>query len=151
MQGVQASSGGIDTLAEFLALVVTLANEQDREKVEDLARQVQEVMGDIVVLDALEYVHQGYTGYAADATAEGWGIRLQVVTFPEARKGFMLLPCRRMVERSFRQVSRFRRLTTDYECLPEMVKGPYLITFSTLMLARVIKLVHNTSAQQALR
>jgi hypothetical protein len=40
----------VDTLGEFLAVVVTPADEQDREQVEELAAQVQEVTGDTVEL-----------------------------------------------------------------------------------------------------
>lgn len=133
----------VDTLGEFLALVVTPADDQDREQVEELARQVQDATGDSI---ELAYVDQGYTGRAAEAAAEGWGMRLEVVKLPEARKGFVLLPRRWVVERSFAWLTRFRRLAKDYERLPETVKGLHLVAFSTLMLARVMKLLLNPSA-----
>ncbi len=128
----------VDTLGEFLALVVTPANEGDREQVEELAAAVQEATGDNV---ELAYVDQGYTGQEAEAAADGWGIRLEVVKLPEARKGFVLLPRRWVVERSFAWLTHFRRLAKDCERLPETVKGLHLVAFSTLMLARVIKLL----------
>ena len=133
----------VDTLGEFLALVVTPADEGDRAQVEELARQVQEATGDTV---ELAYVDQGYTGRDAAAAAEGWGIRLEVVKLPEAKKGFVLLPRRWVVERSFAWLARFRRLAKDYERLEETVKGLHLVAFSTLMLSRVMKLVLNPSA-----
>lgn len=76
----------VDTLGEFLALVVTPANEQDRAQVEELAAAVQEATGDTI---ELAYVDQGYTGGDAEAAAAGWGIRLEVVKLPEARTGFV--------------------------------------------------------------
>jgi transposase len=128
----------VDTLGEFLALVVTPANAQDREQVEALAAKVQETTGDTV---ELAYVDQGYTGVDAEAAAAGWGIRLEVVKLPEARKGFVLLPRRWVVERSFAWLSRFRRLVKDYERLPETVAGLHLVAFATLMLGRMLKLL----------
>ncbi|MCO5177568.1 MAG: IS5 family transposase [Thermomicrobiales bacterium] len=133
----------VDTLGEFLALVVTPANEQDRAQVEELAAAVQEATGDTI---ELAYVDQGYTGADAEAAADGWGIRLEVVKLPEARKGFVLLPRRWVVERSFAWLSRFRRLAKDYERLPETVAGLHLVAFSTLMLTRVMRLLLDGSA-----
>ena len=128
----------VDTLGEFLALVVTAADEQERAQVAELAEAVQEATGDAV---EVAYVDHGYTGSDAEAAAEGWGMRLEVVKLPEARKGFVLLPRRWVVERSFAWLSRFRRLAKDYERLPETVAGLHLVAFSSLMLARVMKLL----------
>jgi transposase len=128
----------VDTLGEFLALVVTPANAQDRAQVEELAAAVQQATGNTI---ELAYVDQDYTGDDAAAAADGWGIRLEVVKLPEARKGFVLLPRRWVVERSFAWLSRFRRLAKDYERLPETVAGLHLVAFSTLMLTRVMKLL----------
>ena len=70
--------------------------------------------------------------------AEGEGIRLEVVKLPEAKRGFVLLPRRWVVERSFAWTSRFRRLARDYERLPETVAGLHFIAFSCLMLHRFV-------------
>jgi transposase len=40
---------------------------------------------------------------------------LEVVKLPEAKRGFVLLPRRWVVERSFAGAIRFRRLVKDYE------------------------------------
>jgi len=133
----------VDTLGEFLALVVTPANAQDRAQVEELAAAVQDTTGDSI---ELAYVDQGYTGHAAAAAADGWGIRLEVVKLPEARQGFVLLPRRWVVERSYAWLSRFRRLAKDYERLSETLVGMHLVAFSTLMLARMVKLLLGGSA-----
>ena len=133
----------VDTLGEFLALVVTPANEGDRAQVAELAEAVQEATGNTV---ELAYVDQGYTGVDAEMAAEEWGIQLEVVKLPETRKGFVLLPRRWVVERSFAWVTRFRRLAKDYERLPETVAGLHLVAFSILMLGRVVKLLIGDSA-----
>ena len=128
----------VDTLGEFLALVVTPANEQDRDQVADLAAKVQAATGDTV---EVAFVDQGYTGEHAEQAAAGWGIRLNVVKLPEARQGFVLLPRRWVVERDFAWLSRFRRLAKDYERLPETVAGLHLVAFATLMLGRMLRLL----------
>jgi transposase len=65
----------------------------------------------------LAYVDQGYTGEAAEQAAAEHGIRLDVVKHTEAKHGFVLLPRRWVVERSFAWAARFRRLARGYERL----------------------------------
>jgi transposase len=123
----------VDTLGHLLALHVTPANEQDRAQVGQLAAAVQEETGDSV---ELAYVDQGYTGDAAVQAAKAQGIRLEVVKLPQAKRGFVLLPRRWVVERSFAWMTRFRRLARDYERLPETLAGLHLLAFTVLMLHR---------------
>jgi transposase len=125
----------VDTLGSLLAIVVTPANEQEREQVDELCRQVQAVTGDTV---ELAWVDQGYTGDEAEAAAKEHGIRLEVVRLPGAKKGFVLLPRRWVVERSFSWKTRFRRLVRDYERLPETVVGLHFVVFACLMLTRLL-------------
>ncbi len=110
----------VDTLGHLLAVHVTPANEQERAQVAELAAQVQKVTEQSVTL---AYVDQGYTGEAPAEDAKKQGIALEVVKLPEARKGFVLLPRRWVVERSFAWAARFRRLAKDYERLPETLAG----------------------------
>ena len=121
------------TLGNLLALVVTPANEQDRALVGALSEKVQEATGETV---ELAFVDQGYTGEAAATAAEEYGIRLEVVKLAEAKKGFVLLPRRWVVERSFGWAARFRRLARDYERLPETLAGLHFLAFAILMLKR---------------
>ena len=67
------------------------------------------------------------------------GIRLEVVKLPEAKKGFVLLPRRWVVERSFGWMARFRRLARDYERLPETLKGLHFLAFAILMAYRFVQ------------
>jgi transposase len=128
----------VDTLGHLLALRVTSATEQDRSQVEALAKTVQEATGESV---ELAYVDRGYTGEKAAAEAEAQGIRLEVVKYQEARRGFVLLPRRWVVERSFAWATRFRRLARDYERLPETVAGLHFVAFACLFLQRAIAAV----------
>jgi transposase len=128
----------VDTLGHLLALCVTAADEQDRAQVSELAKRVQEETGETV---EIAYVDQGYTGEnAADAAGEH-GIKLEVVKLPTAKRGFVLLPRRWVVERSFGWVSRFRRLARDYERLPETLAGLHYVAFVILMLKNVVEIL----------
>lgn len=128
----------VDTLGHLLALHVTPANVQERTQVAQLAEQVQHVTGDTV---ELAYVDQGYTGDAPAQDAAACHMQLEVVKLPEARKGFVLLPRRWVVERSFAWAGRFRRLARDYEQLAETLAGLHFVVFTILMLKRFVALM----------
>jgi transposase len=127
----------VDTLGHLLALHVTAANEQDRAQVERLADQVQAAMGEAV---EVAFVDQGYTDAQPAQDAAARGIQLEVVKLPEAKKGFVLLPRRWVVERSFGWVARFRRLARDDERLPDTLAGLYFLVFAILLLKRFAEL-----------
>ncbi len=125
----------VDTLGQLLAVLVTPANEQDRAQVDALAEQIQEATGDSV---EVAFVDQGYTGEQPATDAEAHGIRLEVVKLPTAKRGFVLLPRRWVVERSFAWMARFRRLARDYERLAETLVGLHFVAFAMLMAHRFI-------------
>jgi transposase len=128
----------VDTLGHLLALHVTPANAQERDQVAALAAAVQEATGDAV---EVAFVDQGYTGDEPAADAAARGIRLEVVKLPEAKRGFVLLPRRWVVERSFAWAARFRRLARDYERLPDTFAGLHFLAFACLMLHRLLTVV----------
>ncbi len=124
----------VDTLGHLLALRVTAANEQDRAQVAALIRTVQEETGHAV---QLAYVDQGYTGAESAQDAHEQGIHLEIVKLPAARRGFVLLPRRWVVERSFAWTTRFRRLARDFERLPTTLVGLHYLAFVCLMLRQL--------------
>jgi transposase len=121
----------VDTLGHLLALKVTAANEQDRAQVADLAVALQEVAGENV---EVAFVDQGYTGEKPAEDAARAGVRLEVVKHHEAKRGFVLLPRRWVVERTFAWAARFRRLARDYERLAATLAGYHWLALVTLML-----------------
>ena len=123
----------VDTLGNLLALHVTPANEQERDQVEVLCGEVQEVTNGNV---QHAFVDQGYTGEKAAEAAAMHGIELEVVKLSEAKKGFVLLPRRWVVERTFGWIARCRRLSRDYERLPTTLAGLTWVFFAGLLLAR---------------
>ncbi len=121
----------VDTLGHLLALHATPADAQDRAQVGELCEAMQEATGESI---ELIYADQGYTGEEAFGEAADREIFLQVAKLPEARKGFVLLPRRWVVERSFGWMARFRRLARDYERLATTLEGLHYVAFSMLML-----------------
>ena len=133
----------VDTLGHLLALHVTAADASDRDAVGRLAQEVQAATGESV---EVAYVDQGYTGERPANAAASHGIRLEVVRLPEAKRGFVLLPRRWVVERSFAWAARCRRLVRDYECLAQTLADMHTVAFSMLMLKKAGDLaqIHNT-------
>jgi transposase len=128
----------VDALGHLRALCVTAADEQDRAQVSELAKRVQEETGETV---EIAFVDQGDTGENAADAAEEHGIKPEVVKPPTAKRGFVLLPRRWVVERSFGWMSRFRRLARDYERLPETLAGLHFLAFVILMLKNVAEVL----------
>ena len=125
----------VDTLGHLLTLRVTSADKQDRAEVRALAQDVRKATRKSV---KLAYVDQGYTGEQPAADAKKHGIELSVVKLPHAKRGFVLLPRRWIVERSFAWMARFRRLAKDYERLPTTLAGLHLVVFAGLMLNNLL-------------
>ena len=76
----------------------------------------------------------GYTGQDVAEHSAGHGIDLLMVKQTEAKKGFVLLPRRWAVKRSFGSAARFRQLAQDYERLSETLVGLHYATYVCLIL-----------------
>ncbi len=61
-------------------------------------------------------------------------MKLEVVKLSEAKRSFVLLPRRWVLERSNGWTTRFRRLVGDYKQLTETLKGLHIVAFAMLML-----------------
>ena len=129
-------------MGNLLALHVSPANDQERDFAAGLAEAVQEATGGTV---RVAFVDQGYTGDQAATDAAAHGIRLEVVKLPEAKRGFVLLPRRWVVERSNAWAARFRRLARDYERLPETLAGLHFLAFTILLLSRFAALMAHSA------
>lgn len=122
----------VDTQGLLLGVVVTEANTQDR-------------LGGVAVLmeEACEseklqllWVDQGYTGEKfARAIASVCNAQVEVVKRSEA--GFQILPRRWVVERTLGWLGRYRRLSKDYELLPEVSESMIYAAMVRLMLHRL--------------
>jgi len=131
----------VDTLGHLLALHVTPANEQGREQGEKLAEAVQQITGEHV---ELAYVDHGYTGEAAKQAAASHGIELAVVKHTQAKRGFVLLPHRWVIEPSFSWAARFRRLARDYERMAQTLARWHYVAFVCLMLGQLFSFLNGS-------
>ena len=126
----------VDTLGHLLAAVVSPADVQDRAVVAQLCAEMQaEVDGAVTAA----FVDQGYTGAAPEADAARQGIELLVVKHAGPRRGFVLLPRRWVVERTFAWMANFRRLNRDYERLAETLRALHVSAHAVTLLARAMR------------
>jgi putative transposase len=130
----------VDTLGLLLGVAVTAASVQDP----DGARQLLEVLQYHFSRLRLLWADQAYRG---DLVAWLWGlrpwrkVRLEIVTRPAGIKGFLLLPKRWIVERTFAWLGRYRRLSKDYEYLPQTSETMIRVAMIHLMIRRLAGLV----------
>jgi putative transposase len=129
----------VDTLGFLLAVVVTGASVQDRD-------------GGMLLLETLRYQFSRLRliwadqAYAGDLVAWIWElrpwrkIRLEIVKRPEGTKGFLLLPQRWKVERTFGWFGRYRRLAKDYEYLTRTSEAMIRVVMIHLMVRRLARM-----------
>ena len=115
-----------DTLGLLLAVLVHAASVPEREGAQRLIVRIQSrgCLRSLVAGLELVWADGGYSGEKmlnwVKATV-GWV--WEVIKRPEAVKGFVLLPRRWVVERTFAWLSFCRRLSKDYEVKPCCSEG----------------------------
>ena len=77
-----------------------------------------------------------YAG-TVDFAARYGGLTIEVVTRPAGAKGFVLLPRRWVAERTFAWLGNCRRLSKDYEVVPEAEEALIYVAMIHLMLRRL--------------
>jgi putative transposase len=100
----------VDVLGLLVVVFVTVASVQDRDAVPTLLRAAKEVSGRLVNV----LVDGAYTGDVVANAASRTGVNVTMVKRPDI-KGFVVVPKRWIVERSFGWMNRDRRLSKDYE------------------------------------
>lgn len=137
----------VDTLGLVMLVVVTSASVQDR----DGGKMV--LKGMFERIKKARYAHWwrycrleliwadgGYRGELIEWVRRKLGWELSIVEKAEGQKGFMLLPRRWVVERTFSWLNRQRRLTKDFERLPQTSEAFIYVAMIRLM---VRKLAHD--------
>jgi putative transposase len=129
----------VDTLGLILAVVVTAASVQDREGALSLLVSLRHGFSRLRLI----WADQAYAGDLIDWLWDlrPWRkVRLEIVKRPEGIKGFLLLPKRWIVERTFAWLGRYRRLSKDYEYLPQTSETMIRVAMIHLMIRRLARM-----------
>jgi len=125
----------VDTLGLVLMVVVHAANIQDREGAKLLLQDIK------VCFPRLELIWAdgGYRGQLIDWVQEVCGWLLEIVKRPDQQVGFSVLPRRWVVERTFGWFGHYRRLSKDYEELPQSSEAMIYVAMTHIMLRRLAR------------
>ncbi|MEM1270069.1 MAG: IS5 family transposase [Bacteroidota bacterium] len=121
----------VDTLGLLVAVRVGPANEHETKAAPKLLGTMKKGMYRLRCI----WADQGYRGGLVDAVETSFGWRLEIVK--RAEKGFAAVPKRWVVERSFAWLEGYRRLSKDYERLPESSEAMIKLAMIRLMLHRI--------------
>ena len=121
-----------DTMGNLLKVLVTAANLGERAGAEQLLLQVPEPL-----FERLEKIlaDGGYAGLEFQQWVKHtFDVDLEITLRPHQAKGFVLIPIRWVVERTFAWLGRYRRLSKDYERLTHHSEGwLYLASLNRLL------------------
>jgi putative transposase len=126
----------VDTQGLLLTVVVHPASLQDNVAA---PRVFEKVAGKLQRLKLI-WADGIYTGSLVDWVKDTLGWTLSIVKRPKGAHGFQVLPRRWVVERTFAWLGRYRRLSKDYEALPETSEAMIYAAMSHLMLRRLARL-----------
>ena len=123
----------VDTPCLMVALVVTTACVQDRDGVKKLLRTCGVHRKKLRKV----WVDGGYRGLVIEWVKSRFGYLLEVVLRSDDMKGFVVLPRRWVVERTFAWLNNHRRLSKDYERYTKTSETMIQIAMMRLMLRRL--------------
>ena len=122
----------VDIMGNLLKVIAHAANIGERDGAKRLLEQLPEPLW-----ERLEKIlaDGGYEGADFQAwVKETFDVDLEISLRPHGTKGFVVIPIRWVVERTFAWLGRYRRLSKDYECLTDNSEGMvYLASISRLL------------------
>ena len=125
----------VDTLGLILAVVVHAANVQDRDGAKGVFTRMQRIFPRLQLI----WADGGYSGKLIEWVEKYFCWTLQIVKRNADVHGFVVLPKRWIVERTFAWLGRYRRLSKDYEELTENSEAMILISMINLMSLRLAR------------
>jgi putative transposase len=126
----------VDTMGLLLFVMVLNASIQDRDGAKLLFEKVKTLFPRLKLI----WADGGYAGKLVGWVKEVCHRVLEIVKRSDDMKGFVLLPHRWIVERTFGWLNRWRRLSKDYERLPETSEAMIYATMSRIMVKRLAKM-----------
>ena len=124
----------VDTLGFVLAVRVTAAHGDDRPAAQQLFSTMMTLSWKRL---KVIWADGNYTGDLVAWVKQSCTWLLEIVHKPSGQKGFSVLPKRWIVERTFAWLNRQRRLSKDYERLPQTSEAFIYVAMIRLMLKRV--------------
>jgi putative transposase len=125
----------VDTMGLLLMVVVHIASIQDRDGAKFVLEKVKGRFSRLQLI----WADGGYAGTLIDWVKEVCGWVLEIVKRSDDMKGFQVLPHRWIVERTFAWLGRYRRLSKDYEGLPETSEAMIYAAMTHLMVRRLAR------------
>lgn len=124
----------VDTLGLLIAVVITAASVQDR----DGAKQVFAAVRGETRLEKI-WADGGYAGKLVESTPKEFGWKLEIVKRNDNLTGFVVLPHRWIVERTFGWLGRFRLLCREHEATMASSRTDVHLCLTHIMLRRLTK------------
>lgn len=124
----------VDTLGLILGVVVTGADTPERDGGEDVLIDIKGLYHRLKKV----WADGGYSGEDFEKVAQRLGREIEIVKRSDDRKGFVVLPKRWIVERTFGWLGKYRRLSKDYESKVSSSVAMIQIAMTNLMLHRLI-------------
>ena len=125
----------VDTMGLVLMVVVHVANIQDRDGARLLLSKAKGLFPRLRRI----WADGGYAGKLIGWVQETCGWVLEIIKRNDVVKGFKLLPRRWVVERTFGWLGRYRRLSKDYERLPESSEAMVYWAMTRVMVRRLAR------------
>jgi len=125
----------VDTIGLVLMVVVHAADIQDRDGAKLLLQDIKSAFPRLQLI----WADGGYRGSLIEWVQEVCGWLLEIVKRPEEQTGFAILPRRWVVERTFGWLGHYRRLSKDYEQLPQSSEAMIYAAMSHIMLRRLAR------------
>ena len=122
----------VDTLGLLLAVLVHPAGESDGQKAPHLLKRL---VGKVPLLEVI-LADQGYEGTPGGLIWRCVGWVWQVVRREEGQRGFVVQAKRWIVERTLAWFGGYRRLSKDYENLPEVSEAMVQLSAIRIMIRR---------------
>jgi putative transposase len=124
----------VDTNGLVLAVFVSAADMDERDGAKSLLCDVANRFPRLSKI----WADSGYTGPFGEWVKKQFGIEVEIIKRTDDLKGFKIVPRRWVVERTFGWFGRFRRLSKDYELLPEHSESMIYLAMMQLMLRRLV-------------
>ena len=122
-------------------MVVTAANVQERDGAKQLLQGIRHKFSRLRHI----WADGAYAGPLVEwvkTLRPHRPIRLEITKRTDAIKGFVVIPKRWIVERTFGWLNRYRRLSKDYELLPETSEAVIHVAMIHLMIRRLARIAH---------